>query len=241
MQYKESVSTAEWSHYLKQSYEDVESILSSTRPVGQQFYQGQPVWNKRMLKEEEVLGELHNNSIFTTTCSYMEDFVTSSPTNDAILRSMLEWFWDVCNQCESESGARISRVVESEERRILVLREMLFYTSYRFNGVTDSHSNTDLVERNDLVLDALARLSTAGLLFAAQSRVDAMYGRVASRLLKENALGPIVLITPELGKWSTVGGLGVMVDNLSKALAKQGQEVIVISPYYDRDRYGNTE
>ena len=56
MQYKESVSTAEWSHYLKQSYEDVESILSSTRPVGQQFYQGQPVWNKRMLKEEEVLG-----------------------------------------------------------------------------------------------------------------------------------------------------------------------------------------
>lgn len=50
-----------------------------------------------------------------------------------------------------------------------------------------------------------------------------------------------MLITPELGKWSTVGGLGVMVDNLSKALAKQGEEVIVISPYYDKDRYGNTE
>ena len=116
-----------------------------------------------------------------------------------------------------------------------MLKEMLFYTSYRFNGVTDNHTNTDSVERNDMVLDALARLS------ATPSHVDAMCGRVASRLLKENALGPIVLVTPELGKWSTVGGLGVMVDNLSKALAKQGQEVIVISPYYDRDRYGNTE
>ena len=50
-----------------------------------------------------------------------------------------------------------------------------------------------------------------------------------------------MIITPELGKWSTVGGLGVMVDNLSKALANQGQEVIVISPYYDRNRYGEVE
>ena len=29
MQYKESVSTAEWSHYLKQSYEDVEAELDT--------------------------------------------------------------------------------------------------------------------------------------------------------------------------------------------------------------------
>lgn len=28
-------------------------------------------------------------------------------------------------------------------------------------------------------------------------------------------LGPIVFVTPELGKWSTVGGLGVMVDELT--------------------------
>lgn len=64
---------------------------------------------------------------------------------------------------------------------------------------------------------------------------------MANEVLHQNQLGPIVLITPELGKWSTVGGLGVMVDNLSKALAKQNQEVIVISPYYDRNRYGQTE
>ena len=32
-----------------------------------------------------------------------------------------------------------------------------------------------------------------------------------------------------------MGGLGVMVDELSVGLANLGQEVIVISPYYDRN------
>lgn len=71
--------------------------------------------------------------------------------------------------------------------------------------------------------------------------IDSGIAGLASEILHQNQLGPIVLITPELGKWSTVGGLGVMVDNLSKALAKQGQEIIVFSPYYDRNRYGQTE
>ena len=51
-------------------------------------------------------------------------------------------------------------------------------------------------------------------------------------------MGPIVFCTPELGRWSTVGGLGVMVDELSLGLRKLGQEVVVISPYYDRNRKG---
>ena len=59
-------------------------------------------------------------------------------------------------------------------------------------------------------------------------------------IFESNRLGPIVFCTPELGRWSTVGGLGVMVDELSVGLAKLGQEVIVISPYYDRNRKGLT-
>lgn len=35
-----------------------------------------------------------------------------------------------------------------------------------------------------------------------------------------------------------MGGLGVMVDELSVGLGVLGQEVIVISPYYDRNRKG---
>ena len=49
----------------------------------------------------------------------------------------------------------------------------------------------------------------------------------------------ICFVTPELGRWSTVGGLGVMVDELTQGLAKLGQDVMVISPYYDRNKYGD--
>mmetsp|Transcript_23355 Transcript_23355/g.20279 ORF Transcript_23355/g.20279 Transcript_23355/m.20279 type:complete len:296 (-) Transcript_23355:943-1830(-) len=37
----------------------------------------------------------------------------------------------------------------------------------------------------------------------------------AKVILEYNKLGPIAFITPELGRWSTMGGLGVMVDELS--------------------------
>ena len=39
-------------------------------------------------------------------------------------------------------------------------------------------------------------------------------------MLKGNELGPIAFVTPEVGAWSSVGGLGVMVDELSKELVK---------------------
>ena len=39
-------------------------------------------------------------------------------------------------------------------------------------------------------------------------------------MLKGNELGPIAFVTPEIGSWSSVGGLGVMVDELSKELVK---------------------
>eukprot|EP00741_Cyanophora_paradoxa_P025106 tig00000342_g24234.t1 len=53
-------------------------------------------------------------------------------------------------------------------------------------------------------------------------------------------LGPICFVTPELGKWSTVGGLGVMVDELSQMLAEFGEEVVVVTPYYNWNRKGET-
>lgn len=46
--------------------------------------------------------------------------------------------------------------------------------------------------------------------------------RAAKSIGGENRLGPIVFCTPELGRWSTVGGLGVMVDELAIGLADLG-------------------
>jgi len=62
----------------------------------------------------------------------------------------------------------------------------------------------------------------------------------AKEVINFNKLGPIAFITPELGRWSTTGGLGVMVDELSICLAQLGEEVICISPYYERNRKGET-
>ena len=62
--------------------------------------------------------------------------------------------------------------------------------------------------------------------------------KAAKAMNESNVLGPIIFCTPELGRWSTVGGLGVMVDELSIGLADLGQDVYVISPYYERNRKG---
>jgi hypothetical protein len=64
--------------------------------------------------------------------------------------------------------------------------------------------------------------------------------RAADAVSKSNKLGDIVFATPELGRWSTVGGLGVMVDELAIGLCNLGQQVTVISPYYERNRKGQT-
>lgn len=65
--------------------------------------------------------------------------------------------------------------------------------------------------------------------------------RAAQQIASSNQLGEICFATPELGRWSTVGGLGVMVDELSIGLVNLGQKVTVISPYYERNRKGQTD
>lgn len=63
----------------------------------------------------------------------------------------------------------------------------------------------------------------------------------AEPLLDSKKLGTIAFCTPELGRWSTVGGLGVMVDELSQGLAMLGERVVMVSPYYARNRKGETD
>ena len=67
---------------------------------------------------------------------------------------------------------------------------------------------------------------------------NSKYSLIAENIYKSNILGPICFITPELGRWSTIGGLGVMIDELSQGLSSIGQEVLMISPYYNQNRKG---
>ena len=55
---------------------------------------------------------------------------------------------------------------------------------------------------------------------------------------RSNQFGTICFVTPEIGKWTSVGGLGIMVDELTQCLAKLGQDIIIISPYYHIDKNG---
>ena len=64
---------------------------------------------------------------------------------------------------------------------------------------------------------------------------------LAKNIFDSNILGPICFVTPELSRWSTVGGLGVMVDELSQGLNALGQDIIMISPYYHQNRKGKTD
>lgn len=62
----------------------------------------------------------------------------------------------------------------------------------------------------------------------------------ADRLYKDNKIGPIVFVTPELGRWTSVGKLGKTVDELTQGLRALGQEIVVISPYYQQNNKGKT-
>ena len=53
-----------------------------------------------------------------------------------------------------------------------------------------------------------------------------------------NKFGVLCFITPEIGKWTSVEGLGVMIDELTQSLSKLGQDIIIISPYYHLDKSG---
>ena len=46
-------------------------------------------------------------------------------------------------------------------------------------------------------------------------------------------MGSICIATPEYGKYTKTGGLGVMTDELSRGLAQLGEEVYVITPWYE--------
>lgn len=55
-------------------------------------------------------------------------------------------------------------------------------------------------------------------------------------LIEGNTLGSICIATPEYGKYTKTGGLGVMTDELSRGLAELGETVYVVTPLYEDKR-----
>ena len=63
----------------------------------------------------------------------------------------------------------------------------------------------------------------------------------ADKLYKQNKLDEICFITPEIGRWTSLGALGQTVDELTQGLSALGQDIIIISPYYYKNSKGKTD
>lgn len=57
----------------------------------------------------------------------------------------------------------------------------------------------------------------------------------ADSIVSKNKINPIVFCTPEIGRWSTLGGVGYTIDELTQGLVKLEQNIYVISPYYEKN------
>lgn len=101
MSYMKDVDQDIWNTYLKQGMEDLQRILDSTRPVGQQFYQGKHVWNNRMLTEAQILKELQSNSIFSTACGLVDEMLCEKDMTavDEKMGAIELWYHSVCEGC----------------------------------------------------------------------------------------------------------------------------------------------
>lgn len=64
--------------------------------------------------------------------------------------------------------------------------------------------------------------------------------KAADSILSRNKLGPIIFCAPEIGRWSASGAVGILIDELTQGLSSLGLDIYVISPYYERNKKGET-
>ena len=57
---------------------------------------------------------------------------------------------------------------------------------------------------------------------------------------KSSNFGSICFITPEIGRWSGMTNLGKTIDEITHCLGLLGQDIYVISPYYQKNKDGKT-
>src|ERR1017187_1098242 len=105
---------------------------------------------------------------------------------------------------ETENVAKFANIIGSLQEKFLDKLNIdmfeLFYNNHKF--------------RNDFKL-ASRFVAICSRIFEVSEGIEIPPKRASESIIKKNKLGPIFFFTPELGRWSTVGGLGVMVDELA--------------------------
>ena len=128
---------------------------------------------------------------------------------------------------------------------IIQLKEILNnkYSLAQFNEWLSNLSlylkNNSEISLSNIIKKILTDLlSQENLIPIFSSYLKKSTSEIANKIIEINKLGLICFITPEIGRWSTIGGLGVMVDELTQGLSSLNQEVLIISPYYYQNRNG---
>ena len=155
-------------------------------------------------------------------------------TSNLIMINELKRNWDATVD-SFQSSIKLKEILTKR----LPLEEFNKWISYIYDILSKNNlSFNDYLKKLDFVVN---NEKTSNLFFNycyRLSEANLRLSKEAENIFNSNIIGPICFITPELGRWSTIGGLGIMVDELSQALETIGQEIIMISPYYNQNRKG---
>ena len=90
-------------------------------------------------------------------------------------------------------------------------------------------------EKNQLILLLLKKISEEKSL-----KTVKVPKKKLEKYIKKKKLGKIAVITPEYAKFMKIGGLAVMIEDLVEELNNYGEKILLIMPYYDKDKKNKT-
>ena len=155
-------------------------------------------------------------------------------TSNSIMINEIKRSWD--SSVDSfQSSIKLKEILNKK----LPLEEFNKWISYICDILSQNNlSFNDYIRKLDFVVNDEKKSNLFFNYCFRLSKTNFKLAKEANNIFYSNIIGPICFITPELGRWSTIGGLGIMVDELSQALETIGQEIIMISPYYNQNRKG---
>ena len=130
--------------------------------------------------------------------------------------------------------------VEHEKLSEMAFAVQICLVGLEHTGMKQAHCMQLLLQVNNFAATAMVAAPSGAP--AHDLSIFEAAEKLASAVLKANDIGPLVFITPEIGKWSNVGGLSTMVNELTQGLARApfNLDVTVVSPYYDQNSKGET-
>jgi starch synthase len=187
-------------------------------------------------------------------CSAVQRVLASLPLREGRSKNaLLGWWsleqnpifialWEACSSLQTfvQLLGELALCVHHEKLSELAFAVQICLVGLEHTGMKQSHCMHLLLQAHNFTATSTIAVSS-GNISIDRSLLDAA-DKLACAVLEANDIGPLVFISPELGKWSNVGGLSTMVNELTQGLARApfNLDVTVVSPYYDQNSKGQT-